>query len=113
VHDKVKEFHCSHATTNKSLLELHINVRHTKIKNYTSELCGYSSSFPGNLKRHKDVHLGTKKHVCSVCGEAFGQRTQVAFHMKKHRDTHSRHCAKWTWSEIIFHVTSDPNPQLL
>lgn len=79
--------HCSFACSGKEYLKHHINVKHDKIKNFICELCAYATYNQGNFKRHKDLHLGIKDHLCTVCGEAFGQKVQLAFHMKKHRVT--------------------------
>jgi hypothetical protein len=79
--------HCSFACSQKEYLKIHNKVKHTKDKNYMCELCGYSTYYQGNFKRHKDeVHPGIKEKIkyytCDICG--YSTRNQG--NLKRHKD---------------------------
>ena len=56
--------HCSYTSRSRQTLATHMRTVHSELKPYVCELCGHSTKFYGNLKKHKVIctrkaHLAT------------------------------------------------------
>ena len=64
------------------------NVHQETTENFVCELCGKSFSSHQNYRSHvKIIHKNIRKHVCDVCGKAYGHSYQLSYHkVRKHND---------------------------
>ena len=53
---------------------------------YFCNLCQYSSSISGNLKRHIMSHYGIKPFKCSICGRSFVEMSKLKRHSRSHKN---------------------------
>ena len=76
---------CGSKFRSRLALQRHIDVIHTKEKNYSCSFCG--KRFPTNeyLKRHMDSqHASTFKYNCGQCGKGFATKNVYEGHMNMH-----------------------------
>ena len=58
-----------------------------------SNVCQKVLSSKGNLKQHKEVHNGERKHVCTICGRIFTYKSVLKVHMATHSDEKPYKCS--------------------
>lgn len=46
--------------------------------------CGKEFQLKGNLKRHENIHIGTKKFKCKFCGRGFLRKADMEVHYRVH-----------------------------
>ncbi|KAL4659657.1 zinc finger protein 711-like [Arapaima gigas] len=59
--------HCDHKSTNSSDLKRHIISVHTKDFPHKCEVCDKGFHRPSELKKHSEIHKGSKVHQCRHC----------------------------------------------
>ena len=65
---------------------------------YACDMCSYSATTSGNLRRHQLIHTEVRQFPCNVCAAKFRQKTHLMRHVKyKHqeKDVHYQ-CAEVT-----------------
>ena len=56
-------------------------------KDFECAKCHEKFSTKGNLTQHDEtVHFKLRKHVCEVCGRAFGQNGHLQLHIRMRHD---------------------------
>ena len=87
VHQKEKSFECSvcrMSFTSKNALTVHV-ATHTGKAPLQCHLCNTKKVFSrrSNLNRHLFLHTGERKHLCSHCGKAFANSTDLKKHVER------------------------------
>jgi len=78
--------HCSSCFSSSKSLKDHIKFKHSNPDFLPKcTICHKTYSTPQNLKSHfSRVHMQEKKHVCSNCGKAFFEKSELDFHISSH-----------------------------
>ncbi|XP_058457352.1 zinc finger protein 271 isoform X3 [Malaya genurostris] len=77
---------CEKSFRTATKLRIHVNGVHLKIRKYTCNICNKKFLDSGNLRNHKVIHSGERKHVCDYegCGKTFALQGTLAVHKKSH-----------------------------
>ena len=57
---------------------------HVEKKQYTSDICNFSSIYSSNLAAHKQIHKGAKSYSCDVCCYSTYKSSDLVRHKRKH-----------------------------
>ncbi|XP_044747396.1 zinc finger protein 64-like [Coccinella septempunctata] len=81
---------CYYSTSEKDILQKHVNSVHMKIKRHKCHLCEYAGYFKANLEAHiKSVHLKIREHRCHLC-EFAASRYGSLDHIHENKATYGR-----------------------
>ncbi|CAH2096918.1 unnamed protein product [Euphydryas editha] len=85
-HSGERSFMCTECPARflfKSNLNTHILFKH-KEPQFKCESCHKAFHTKLKLQSHNDVdHLGIKRHICNICGQAFGYRDAMVKHQRR------------------------------
>lgn len=65
---------------------LHMRLVHLKVKKHICDVCGEAFGAMQTLRHHRYIHTGEKPYKCTVCGQGFRQQTAMKTHRKAHFD---------------------------
>ncbi|CAC5401151.1 unnamed protein product [Mytilus coruscus] len=71
-------------------LKQHIENVHQRTNEVKCYICGRLFANSRYLKLHMEVHVGEKKHACSVCGQRFRKRGNMISHEQTHLNKEDR-----------------------
>ncbi|KAJ6636060.1 Zinc finger protein [Pseudolycoriella hygida] len=75
---------CQKVFPHKSSLPAHFK-QHLNKERVPCPQCTLTFASKGNLTQHiKQIHLNIRKHICELCGKAFGHPHNLKSHMVKH-----------------------------
>ena len=73
--------YCSYKTDNITMMKLHTDSVHLKVKPYECEICGSRFSQKNSVKIHANaVHHGLKPHKCTICTANFSHKQHLQIH---------------------------------
>ncbi|XP_037036664.1 zinc finger protein 845-like isoform X1 [Bradysia coprophila] len=76
--------YCQKIFPHKSSLPAHFK-QHLNKERVPCPQCSLTFASKGNLTQHiKQIHLNIRKHICELCGKAFGHPHNLKSHMVKH-----------------------------
>lgn len=76
--------YCQKIFPHKSSLPAHFK-QHLNKERVPCPQCTLTFASKGNLTQHiKQIHLNIRKHICELCGKAFGHPHNLKSHMVKH-----------------------------
>lgn len=76
--------YCGKIFPHKSSLPAHFK-QHLNKQRVPCPQCTLTFASKGNLTQHiKQIHLNIRKHICELCGKAFGHPHNLKSHMVKH-----------------------------
>lgn len=76
--------YCQKVFPHKSSLPAHFK-QHLNKERVPCPQCTLTFASKGNLTQHiKQIHLNIRKHICELCGKAFGHPHNLKSHMVKH-----------------------------
>lgn len=85
--EEVGRFECNYCQKvfpHKSSLPAHFK-QHLNKQRVPCPQCTLTFASKGNLTQHiKQIHLNIRKHICELCGKAFGHPHNLKSHMVKH-----------------------------
>ncbi|XP_067000885.1 zinc finger protein 502-like [Anabrus simplex] len=73
---------CGKTFTRRDGLQKHLRCFHGGVRAFRCSIC--NKDFKGHLLQHFRTHMQEKPHVCSDCGAAFAQRSQLTVHRRVH-----------------------------
>jgi len=76
--------HCNKQFKRKNYLHNHVKHLHLKEKIFSCDICDYTSSKKGHVKRHMLTHTGVKAYRCEYCDLRFGRSDELARHTRNH-----------------------------
>ncbi|KAJ8945365.1 hypothetical protein NQ314_009266, partial [Rhamnusium bicolor] len=77
---------CSHITSRKSAMLIHIVRLHFRKYDFQCQSCGKCFNDASTFKEHENFHLGVKPFICVVCNKDFVySRYLVAHQVRNHR----------------------------
>ncbi|KAK7091625.1 hypothetical protein V1264_009284 [Littorina saxatilis] len=82
-----KEFccsECSHRFCSKNELVTHVRTVHLGIRRHPCTICGVKLSTSTNLLKHTRTHTGEKPYSCGECPSRFSMKHALLRHMRRH-----------------------------
>ena len=76
---------CDYISQTKGNLKSYKITIHEKVKNYSCQVCNFTSFAKGNFVTHMRIHTGEKPYNCKICGERFTQQTDLNIHKRSHK----------------------------
>lgn len=87
---------CSGTFSSLSALQVHVNAKHLKLKNFVCSYCNKRFGHQGTVSNHvKQVHKRIREHSCSECPYRAATRQLIEKHSKIHvqkREFTCKHC---------------------
>ena len=73
---------CDYTTSHKGLLKRHIDGKHKKLKPHQCHICNFTTAQKSGLKMHIDsVHNQLKPHECPICDYTTTQKGNLKLHI--------------------------------
>uniref|UniRef100_A0A1I8NYJ7 C2H2-type domain-containing protein n=1 Tax=Stomoxys calcitrans TaxID=35570 RepID=A0A1I8NYJ7_STOCA len=63
----------------------HMRLVHLKVKKHICDICGEAFGTAPTLRHHRYIHTGEKPFICTICGQGFRQRSAMRTHQKTHK----------------------------
>ena len=82
---------CSFSSVYSSSLAAH-KRRHTGAKPYSCDVCNYNSTTKYQLARHKRIHTGEKPYKCDICSYSAISSSTLGLHKRKHTEEKLHKC---------------------
>ncbi|XP_021186407.3 gastrula zinc finger protein XlCGF57.1 [Helicoverpa armigera] len=102
--DQYQCHHCSKWTSSRAAMTKHLEIHGEK--KYACDVCGYSTYTIEVMRRHVLTHVEDKPYKCTLCGNSYIQRVQLARHLEKHSGNMCLKCGNTftTRAQLLIHL---------
>ncbi|XP_075730607.1 uncharacterized protein LOC142772294 [Rhipicephalus microplus] len=70
----------------------------TEERVFKCQVCGYTTRYRLNLRRHQIIHTGERPFKCGYCGKTFIQKTHMVGHIRTHTGERPYQCHLCPWN---------------